>query len=102
MEAALEPKRTVLVVEDGKNIRDLVCLHLEIEGLRCVVASDGLEALARAKEQRFDLIVLDLLLPGMDGVSVCRAVRRDTPNRGVPILMLTARREESDKVLGLE
>ena len=102
VEAAVEPKRSVLVVEDEKNIRDLVCLHLEVEGLRCAVAGDGKEALELARREQFDLMVLDLMLPGMDGVSVCRAVRRDTPNRDVPILMLTARREESDKVLGLE
>ncbi len=102
MEATAEPKRTVLIVEDEKNIRDLVCLHLGVEGLRCVVAGDGTEALNRAREQHFDLIVLDLMLPGMDGLSVCRTVRREAANRDVPILMLTARREESDKVLGLE
>jgi DNA-binding response OmpR family regulator len=102
MEAAAEPKRSVLVVEDEKNIRDLVCLHLEVEGLRCSTAADGKEALKLARQEHFDLVVLDLMLPGMDGVSVCRAVRHDTANRDVPILMLTARREESDKVLGLE
>ena len=52
--------------------------------------------------QPFDLVVLDLMLPGMDGLSICRSIRRDGPNQDVPILMLTARREESDKVLGLE
>lgn len=102
MEAAEEPRRTVLVVEDEKNIRDLVCLHLEVEGLRCVPAGDGSIALDLASHQRFDAMVLDLMLPGLDGISVCRAVRRSPLNRDVPILILTARREESDKVLGLE
>jgi DNA-binding response OmpR family regulator len=63
---------------------------------------DGQEALARAGKEGFDLIILDLMLPGVDGVSICRAIRRDGPNQDVPVLMLTARREESDKVLGLE
>ena len=102
MEAAVGPKRTALVVEDEQNIRDLVCLHLDVEGLTCVSAPDGATALELANKQRFDVIVLDLMLPGLDGLSVCRAVRRGTLNRDVPILMLTARREESDKVLGFE
>jgi two-component system, OmpR family, response regulator VicR len=102
MEAAAEPRRTVLVVEDEKNIRELVCLHLEVEGMTCVPAADGTAALDLANSRRFDVCVLDLMLPGIDGLSVCRAIRRGTLNRDVPVLMLTARREEADKVLGLE
>ena len=92
----------VLVVEDDPNIRDLVVLHLGLEGLTTETAADGQVALDMARAEPFDLIVLDLMLPGLDGVTVCRAVRRDTPNKDTPILMLTARRDESDKVLGLE
>ncbi len=92
----------VLVVEDDPNIRDLVVLHLGLEGLSTETAGDGQVALDLAKAEPFDLIVLDLMLPGLDGVTVCRAVRRDTPNRDTPILMLTARRDEADKVVGLE
>jgi DNA-binding response OmpR family regulator len=92
----------VLVVEDERNIRDLVCLHLGLEGYACEGLANGQEALARTERERFDLLVLDLMIPGLDGVSLCRAVRRGGPNQDVPILMLTARREESDKVLGLE
>jgi DNA-binding response OmpR family regulator len=92
----------VLVVEDEKNIRDLVCLHLDVEGFSCVSAGSGTEALELAARRPFDLIVLDLMLPGVDGLSVCRAIRQGTVNRDVPILMLTARREESDRVLGLD
>ena len=102
MEAAPDPKPSVLVVEDEGNIRDLVCLHLGVEGFTCIPASTGSQALDLANQQAFDLMVLDLMLPEIDGVSVCRAVRRGTVNRDVPILMLTARREESDKVLGLD
>jgi two-component system, OmpR family, response regulator VicR len=102
VESAPQPRRTVLVVEDEQNIRDLICLHLGVEGYTCVGAATGTEALDLAARQTFDLMVLDLMLPGVDGVSVCRAVRRDSVNRDVPILMLTARREESDKVLGLD
>lgn len=92
----------VLVVEDEAHIRDLIVLHLGLEGLETTAVGDGQEALARASAEAFDLIVLDLMLPGIDGIALTRAVRRDGPNQDVPILMLTARREESDKVLGLE
>src|SRR5437870_8601182 len=92
----------VLVVEDEPNIRELVCLHLGLEGYTCDGVGDGTEALKRAETDRFDLLVLDVMIPGLDGVSLCRAVRNGRTNRDVPILMLTARREESDKVIGLE
>ncbi|MEY4094824.1 MAG: Response regulator ArlR [Acidobacteriota bacterium] len=92
----------VLVVEDEAHIRELIQLHLGLEGLEIEAVADGQEALVRANAESFDLIILDLMLPGLDGIAICRAVRRDGPNQDVPILMLTARREESDKVLGLE
>ena len=92
----------VLVVEDEPHIRDLIALHLSLEGLVPVAVGDGDEGLRLARAEPFDLAILDLMLPGLDGVTVCRAIRRDTINNDVPILMLTARREESDKVLGLE
>jgi two-component system OmpR family response regulator len=94
--------RRVLVVEDEAHIRELVCLHLGLEGFDCVPVADGQEALGLASQKRIDLVVLDLMIPGIDGLTLCRAIRRSGPNRDVPILMLTARREESDKVLGLE
>jgi DNA-binding response OmpR family regulator len=102
MSAPTESPRTALVIEDERNIRDLVCLHLGVEGFTCVEAADGPAALLLAEGQRFDVVVLDLMLPGLDGLSVCRALRRHPLNASVPILMLTARREEADKVLGLE
>jgi DNA-binding response OmpR family regulator len=102
VEAAREPRPSVLVVEDEKNIRELVCLHLGVEGYSCVQAGSGSEAIELAAQQQFDLVVLDLMLPGVDGLSVCRAIRRGDANAAVPILMLTARREEADKVLGLD
>jgi DNA-binding response OmpR family regulator len=94
--------RRVLVVEDEAHIRELVCLHLALEGFDCVPVADGREALGLTSEEKIDLVVLDLMIPGIDGLTLCRAIRRSGPNRDVPILMLTARREESDKVLGLE
>src|SRR5476651_818599 len=101
MTVALAPPR-VLVVEDEPNIRELVCLHLGHEGYACDGVGDGREALRRAQGERFDLLVLDVMIPGMDGLAVCRAVRDSRTNHDVPILMLTARREETDKVIGLE
>ncbi len=92
----------VLVVEDEPNIRELVCLHLGHEGYTCDGVGDGNEAVKRVEAERFDLLVLDVMIPGLDGLSVCRAVRNGRRNHDVPILMLTARREESDKVVGLE
>jgi DNA-binding response OmpR family regulator len=92
----------VLVVEDEPNIRDLVCLHLGLEGYVCEALGNGRDALQRTQDQAFDLLVLDLMIPGLDGVSLCRAVRKGRTNSDVPILMLTARRDETDKVVGLE
>ena len=94
--------RRVLVVEDEPHIRELVCLHLGLEGYACDAVGDGQEALKRTEAERFDLLVLDVMIPGIDGLSLCRAIRKGRTNRDVPILMLTARREESDMVLGLE
>jgi len=96
----MSPK--VLVVEDEPHIRELVCLHLGLEGYACEGVGDGQAALKRAEAERFDLMVLDVMIPGIDGLSLCRAVRNGRANHDVPILMLTARREESDKVIGLE
>ena len=92
----------VLVVEDELNIRELVCLHLRHEGYTCDGVADGRAGLERSERDRYDLMVLDVMLPGLDGLSLCRAVRNGRLNSDVPILMLTARREESDKVVGLE
>src|SRR5262245_23868253 len=92
----------VLVVEDEVNIRELVCLHLRHEGYVCEGVGHGKVALERTMTEQYDLLVLDLMLPGLDGLSLCRAVRNGQLNRDVPILMLTARREETDKVVGLE
>jgi two-component system OmpR family response regulator/two-component system alkaline phosphatase synthesis response regulator PhoP len=92
----------VMVVEDEPNIRELVCLHLGLEGYACEAVGDGQEGLKRAESERLDLLVIDVMIPGLDGLSLCRAVRNGRINHDVPILMLTARREEADKVVGLE
>jgi len=95
-------KGRALVVEDEPNIRELISLHLGLEGLQVTTAVDGESALKLAGSDPFDVVVLDLMLPKIDGVTVCRAIRREGSNTDVPILMLTAKREENDKVVGLE
>ena len=97
-----EQRPIALVVEDEANIRELVTLHLKLENIDSVEAADGHAGLDLTRSRRFDLIVLDLMLPGLDGLTVCRALRRESLNIDTPVLMLTARREEADKVLGLD
>jgi len=89
--------QTVLVVDDEEAIAEAVRARLESEGYRVLVAGDGPQALEAADRERPDLVVLDLMLPGMDGLEVCRELQRE---RWVPVLMLTARTEEADKVAG--
>ncbi len=96
-----QPKHA-LVVEDDPHIRELVSLHLGLEGWRVTSTGDGLEALKLADRDAFDLVVLDVMLPGVDGLTVLAALRRHAVQADVPVLMLTARAEESDRVLGLE
>lgn len=92
-------KRRILVVDDDRKIVDLVRLYLERDGYRVFVASDGLEALKLTRQKRPDLIILDLLLPEVDGLDVCRILRNKSD---VPIVMLTAKTTEEDKLVGLE
>jgi DNA-binding response OmpR family regulator len=91
-------KIKVLIVEDEKRIVDLIRLYLEREGYAISVASDGMEALSLFREHRPDLVILDLMLPGIDGLEVCRKIRQIST---VPIIILTAKGEETDKVVGL-
>jgi DNA-binding response OmpR family regulator len=92
----------VLVVEDEPDIRSLVVLHLSRDGFRCRTAATGAEALAEVRARRPDLVVLDLLLPELDGLEVCRRLRADAATAALPIIMLTARADEVDRVVGLE
>lgn len=89
----------ILVADDEPKVARLARDYLEKNGFRVILAGDGPSALALARRERPDLIVLDLLLPGMDGREVCRAIRRESE---VPIIMLTALAEESDQIVGLE
>ena len=94
--------REVLVVEDEPDIRRLVVLHLERDGFRCRTAASGSDALREVKASIPDLVVLDLMLPELDGLEVCRRLRRDTSTASVPIIMLTAKSDEVDRIVGLE
>jgi DNA-binding response OmpR family regulator len=91
--------RTILVVEDDATLRETLVDALEVEGFAVIAASDGREALTRFRADRPDLILLDLMLPELSGIEVCRIVRAES---GVPIMMLTAKDSELDKVVGLE
>ncbi|HET7869873.1 MAG TPA: response regulator transcription factor [Actinomycetota bacterium] len=90
-------EQTILVVDDEEAIAEAVRARLQSEGFQVVVAGDGPEAIGLCEQVHPDLVVLDLMLPGMDGLEVCRQIQRD---RWVPVLMLTARTEEADKVAG--
>ena len=92
-------EKTVLVVDDEPNIVELVRLYLQKDGFKVVAARDGHEALRLVRTVRPSLLVLDIMLPGVDGWEVCRQVRRESD---VPIIMLTARSDDVDKIVGLE
>ena len=98
--AAMEQRPTVLLVDDEESVQKLLTYPLEREGYRVVQARDGEEALERYRAESIDLVVLDLMLPRLDGLAVCRSLRE--ARSAVPIIMLTARGDEGDKVLGLE
>jgi len=102
MSTGISSRQRVLLVEDEAAIRELLRVHLSLAGFEIDESGDGKEALEKTREQRFDLIVLDLRLPSLDGITICRTIRAQTLNHDTPILMLTARDTESDKVLGLE
>ena len=92
----------VLVVEDEPDIRDLLAFHLEREGYLVTRASTGAEALRQLRATAPDLVILDLMLPEMDGLEVCRRLRADAGTAALPVIMLTAKGDEVDRVVGLE
>ncbi len=93
---------TLLIIEDDPDIVELLQYNLEREGYRVLVAGDGELGLRLARRHKPDVILLDLMLPGMDGLEVCRSLRGDEATRSISILMVTAKGEESDMVIGLE
>ena len=92
----------ILIVEDEMNIRQLVRYNLEKEGFQVLEATDGLQGLKMAKLEKPDLVLLDLMLPEMDGLEVCRSLKGNPGTAALPVIMVTAKSEEIDKVIGLE
>jgi phosphate regulon transcriptional regulator PhoB len=95
-------KRKILVVDDEADLLDLISYNLTKDGFEVSTASDGEEALSEIRKTHYDLVVLDLMLPGIQGMELCRILRGDPKTDTVPIIMLTAKGEEVDRVLGLE
>lgn len=98
----VKAKARILVVDDEPDTQELIAFNLKNAGYDIITADDGAEALQKARTQAPDLIVLDLMIPELDGLEVCKLLRRDPLTRNVPIVMLTAKGSEVDRVLGLE
>ncbi|MCE5243531.1 MAG: response regulator [Syntrophobacteraceae bacterium] len=96
------PKETILIVEDDTDIRDLLAYNLRSAGFEALTAADGHSALSSARQHHPDLVILDLMIPGIDGLEVCRELKRGRETSTMPIIMLTARGEELDRIVGLE
>ncbi|MDO8729870.1 MAG: response regulator transcription factor [Candidatus Omnitrophota bacterium] len=98
----MKPRHKILLVEDEKNIAKVVLYNLEREGYQVITARDGEEGLAKARKELPDLVILDLMLPKTDGLEVCRQLKSDPKTARIPIIMLTAKTQEADRVVGLE
>ena len=94
-------KSKILIIEDEPDILEVIQYNLEREGHKVVACRNGEQGLSRIRTDNPDLVILDLMLPGMDGVEVCRQVKADPITRAIPVIMVTAKSEESDVVLGL-
>lgn len=95
-------KPTILVVEDDEDIQQLVTYNLVKSGMQAICADNGEEALSVLDSEQVDAVILDLMLPGMDGLSICRSIRENEPTHAIPVIILTAKSEEDDIVKGLE
>src|SRR5664280_3215292 len=93
---------TVLIVDDEQDVLDLLVYHLQKAGFKIATARDGATALQKARDEMPSLIILDLMLPQLDGTEVCRQLKADSKTAPIPIIMLTAKAEEVDRVVGLE
>ncbi|MEC3022141.1 response regulator, partial [Bacillus cereus] len=91
-------KAKILIVDDDKEIRNLISVYLENEGLQTQKVEDAIEALKLLEEKEFDLIILDIMMPNMDGIEACMKIREE---RTIPIIMLSAKSEDMDKIQGL-
>jgi two-component system phosphate regulon response regulator PhoB len=96
------PEATILIVEDEKDIRELLAYSLGKEGFAVIEADNGVAALGLINAKQPDLVILDLMLPDMDGLSVCKQMQRNSSTEEIPVIMLTAKGEEIDRIVGLE
>jgi two-component system, OmpR family, phosphate regulon response regulator PhoB len=94
--------QTVLIIEDERDLAELIAFHLEKEGFRPLIAGDGVTGLNEARSEKPDLILLDLMLPGMMGTELCRLLKGSEQTAAIPVIMLTAKGEEIDRVVGFE
>ncbi|MFH1414377.1 MAG: response regulator [Candidatus Omnitrophota bacterium] len=95
-------KKKILVVDDEVDLVDTLTIRLEASNYEVIKSYDGVDALERARKENPDLIILDIMLPKLDGFKVCRMLKFSEKYRGIPILMLTARSQEEDKIIGKE
>lgn len=102
MAASAAPKSRILVVDDEQDAVDLVAFNLKQAGFHVITAANGADALGKVQKFQPDLIVLDLMMPELDGLEVCKMLRRDSATAGIPLIMLTAKATEVDRILGLE
>jgi two-component system phosphate regulon response regulator PhoB len=94
--------QTIVIIEDERDLADLLAFNLTREGFRTLIAGDGLTGIELVRSEHPDLVLLDLMLPGMMGTDVCRALKRESATTAIPVLMLTAKGEEIDRVVGFE
>ncbi|MBF0511286.1 MAG: response regulator [Candidatus Omnitrophica bacterium] len=95
-------KKRILIVDDEKELRQFLGLRLESEGFEVLMATDGMEGYEKARQEMPDLMVLDLMLPKLDGYKVCRMLKFDEKYKAIPIILVTARSQESDQLLGMQ
>jgi DNA-binding response OmpR family regulator len=102
LQEARKMPNTIAIIEDEPNIVELVKYNLDREGYRTVSAGNGRKGLELVRQELPDLVILDLMMPELDGISVCKQLRADAQTKSIPIIILTAKSEEADRVLGLE
>ena len=95
-------KKRILIVDDEPDLLETIQINLELEGYECLVAYDGFRGFERARQEKPDLIILDVMLPGMNGYKVCRLLKFDEKYKRIPIIMLTAEAQEKDRQTGQE
>lgn len=98
----MDTMKTILIIEDEKDLAELVAFNLEKEGYRPLIALDGIAGLEAARDSSPDLILLDLMLPGMGGIEICKSLKGNPKTAQVPVILLTAKGEEIDRVVGFE